>query len=118
MATIYFLSRPDKFSNSSDSFSLIHSGFVGQLALGKICKTSTPTLVKDFMHKGLSVKKIFSGSHHNAAITNDGNLYTWVRTIFVLNERGLGKYWNMLTFLFVSINLLGIKSKWSFRKEY
>lgn len=53
------------------------SGFVGQLALGKVCRASTPALVLDFCDEGLSVKQIICGSHHNAAITNHGHLYTW-----------------------------------------
>ena len=53
------------------------SGFVGQLALGKVCRASTPALVLDFFDEGLSVKQIICGSHHNAAITNHGHLYTW-----------------------------------------
>jgi len=53
------------------------SGFQGQLGQGKICKALTPTLVQDFIDEGLSVKEIFCGSNHNAAITHDGNLYTW-----------------------------------------
>jgi len=53
------------------------SGFQGQLSLGKICKALTPTLVQDFIDEGLSVKEISCGSNHNAAITHDGNLYTW-----------------------------------------
>ena len=53
------------------------SGFQGQLGQGKVRKALTPTLVQDFIDKGLSVKEIFCGSNHNAAITHDGNLYTW-----------------------------------------
>jgi len=53
------------------------SGFQGQLGQGKICKALTPTLVQDFIDKGLSVKEIFCGSNHNGAITHGGNLYTW-----------------------------------------
>jgi alpha-tubulin suppressor-like RCC1 family protein len=55
----------------------LDSGFVGQLALGKVCRESTPALVTDFFDEGLSVRKIICGSHHNAAITNSGQLYTW-----------------------------------------
>ena len=53
------------------------SGFVGQLALGNVCRASTPALVLDFCEEGLSVKQIICGSRHNAAITNHGHLYTW-----------------------------------------
>ena len=53
------------------------TGFVGQLGLGRMCQTCTPTIVQDFIDKGLSIKQIYCGSHHNAAIANDGNLYTW-----------------------------------------
>ena len=42
-----------------------------------MCQTCTPTIVQDFIDKGLSIKQIYCGSHHNAAIANDGNLYTW-----------------------------------------
>jgi len=37
----------------------------------------TPTFVKCFHGHHLGVKNIFCGSHHNAAITSDGELYTW-----------------------------------------
>ena len=53
------------------------TGFVGQLGLSRMCQTCTPTIVQDFIDKGLSIKQIYCGSHHNAAIANDGNLYTW-----------------------------------------
>lgn len=53
------------------------SGFQGQLGLSQTCRALTPTLVEDFINEGLSVREIFCGSHHNAAITHDGNLYTW-----------------------------------------
>ncbi|KAL9185640.1 hypothetical protein ACHAXT_003417 [Thalassiosira profunda] len=53
------------------------SGFQGQLGQGTVCKVSTPTLVQHFVEEGMSVKSIHCGPTHNAAITHDGNLYTW-----------------------------------------
>lgn len=53
------------------------SGFQGQLGLGQICKATTPTIVQAFVDEGLSIRQIFCGSHHNAAIVDDGNLFTW-----------------------------------------
>lgn len=53
------------------------SGYQGQLALGKTCQISTPTLVTDFCSGQTNVKRVFCGSSHNAAITSDGNLWTW-----------------------------------------
>ncbi|KAL7546829.1 hypothetical protein ACHAWF_010163 [Thalassiosira exigua] len=53
------------------------SGFQGQLGLGNTCKASTPTIVQDFVEDGLSIREVFCGSHHNAALAHDGNLYTW-----------------------------------------
>lgn len=42
-----------------------------------MCKAATPTLVQDFVDEGLSIRQIFCGRNHNAAIAHDGNLYTW-----------------------------------------
>ena len=53
------------------------SGFQGQLAQDKVCKATTPTIVQDFIDQGISVRQVFCGSHHNAAIVHDGSLYTW-----------------------------------------
>ncbi|KAL7526361.1 hypothetical protein ACHAXR_001450, partial [Thalassiosira sp. AJA248-18] len=57
------------------------SGFQGQLGLNQTCKASSPTLVQDFIDEGLSVKSIFCGSHHNAAVAIStcgmSTLYTW-----------------------------------------
>ena len=36
-----------------------------------------PSIVTAFLNTHLYAKKIFCGSHHNAVITNDGELYTW-----------------------------------------
>ncbi len=36
-----------------------------------------PSIVTAFMNTHLYVKSIFCGSHHNAAIVDDGELYTW-----------------------------------------
>jgi len=53
------------------------SGYQGQLGLEKRCIASTPTLVRAFCNGQVFLKKIFSGSSHNAAISSDGNLWTW-----------------------------------------
>lgn len=53
------------------------SGFQGQLGLDKTCQSSTPTLVSAFCNGELNVRRVFCGSSHNAAITSDGNLWTW-----------------------------------------
>jgi len=53
------------------------SGYQGQLGLGSTCKATTPTMVPELSNGQLSVKRIFCGSYHNAAIASDGNLYTW-----------------------------------------
>lgn len=53
------------------------SGFRGQLGQGKTSVCLLPTLVKDFSAMHQFITKIFCGSHHNAAITKDGELYTW-----------------------------------------
>lgn len=53
------------------------SGYQGQLGLGKTCQTSIPTLVEAFCTGQVMVKTITCGSSHNAAITSDGNLWTW-----------------------------------------
>jgi alpha-tubulin suppressor-like RCC1 family protein len=36
-----------------------------------------PETVEYFVIYHLSIKKIFAGSHHAAAITKEGELYTW-----------------------------------------
>lgn len=53
------------------------SGYQGQLGLDKTCRTSTPTLVKAFCDGQANVARIYCGCSHNAAITSDGNLWTW-----------------------------------------
>jgi alpha-tubulin suppressor-like RCC1 family protein len=52
------------------------SGFQGQLGL-ETCQTSTPTLLAAFCNGQVHVRRIFCGHSHNAAITSDGNLWTW-----------------------------------------
>lgn len=53
------------------------SGYQGQLGLEKSCIASTPTLVRAFCNGQVYLKRIFSGSSHNTAISSDGNLWTW-----------------------------------------
>ena len=36
-----------------------------------------PALVPFFCDNQIALKKIICGSHHNAAITSDGEMYTW-----------------------------------------
>lgn len=62
---------------NTKTLSIFNSGFQGQLGLDTICKAPTPTLVQSFINEGLSIKTIFCGSAHNAAITHDGNVHTW-----------------------------------------
>lgn len=53
------------------------SGFHGQLGQDDATVSITPALVKDFCSHQLSCKSISCGSHHNAVITQEGELYTW-----------------------------------------
>jgi len=53
-------------------------GWEGQLGLGsKILETPIPTELRYL--QGKKVKGIATGSHHSAAVTEDGTLYTWGR---------------------------------------
>lgn len=54
------------------------TGLAGQLGLGAATTTSrVPAPVSGFLDKGHSIKFIACGSHHNAALTHDSQLYTW-----------------------------------------
>jgi hypothetical protein len=54
------------------------AGIDGQLGQGPTTKhVLEPTVVGYFRKHHLGVKEIVCGSHHNAAITSDGELYTW-----------------------------------------
>lgn len=53
------------------------SGYHGQLAQGSKQTTHTPELVTYFSKLHILIKLIASGSHHSAAVTQDGELYTW-----------------------------------------
>jgi len=53
------------------------SGFHGQLGQEDITVSLTPGLVKELCGVQTSCKSISCGSHHNAIITQDGELYTW-----------------------------------------
>ena len=53
------------------------SGFHGQLGLGDVTVSTTPKLVTEFCALQLSCKTIVCGSHHNAVLTREGELYTW-----------------------------------------
>jgi alpha-tubulin suppressor-like RCC1 family protein len=53
------------------------SGFHGQLGQKDITVSPVPALMTDFCALQLSVKSIFCGSHHNAVLTRERELYTW-----------------------------------------
>lgn len=53
------------------------SGYHGQLGHGAQTITMTPLLIEFFPKMHLHVKFIASGSHHCAAVTKEGELYTW-----------------------------------------
>lgn len=53
------------------------SGRVGQLGLGQLQVTSTPTLVTDLLEQHVVVKNIYTGMYHNAALSVDDEVYTW-----------------------------------------
>ncbi|GMI03818.1 hypothetical protein TrLO_g11018 [Triparma laevis f. longispina] len=53
------------------------SGFHGQLGQDEVTVSPTPALVKDFCDLQVSAKILSCGSHHNAIITQDGELYSW-----------------------------------------
>lgn len=53
------------------------SGYHGQLAQDKKTLSLVPELVDFFMKYHLSLRFIATGSHHCAAVTKEGELYTW-----------------------------------------
>lgn len=53
------------------------SGFHGQLGQEEATVSPHPKLVQEFCSLQLSAKEISCGSHHNAVITREGELYTW-----------------------------------------
>ena len=53
------------------------SGYHGQLALGTRQVQPTPSIVNKLLSTQQLLRKVFCGSHHCAAITTDGELYTW-----------------------------------------
>jgi alpha-tubulin suppressor-like RCC1 family protein len=63
-------------------------GFEGQLGLGEVEISSTPSFVK-FFHKS-SVQSIAAGSVHSMAITDNGKLYTWGEG--TSGQLGIGKF--------------------------
>lgn len=53
------------------------SGYSGQLGLDSLTSSSVPALVPFFFETQLPLIKVFCGSHHNAVITAEKDLYTW-----------------------------------------
>jgi alpha-tubulin suppressor-like RCC1 family protein len=53
------------------------SGFHGQLGQDEATVSILPDMVKDFCALQVACKSITCGSHHNAVITQEGELYTW-----------------------------------------
>lgn len=53
------------------------SGYHGQLGQDTRQISLLPETVEYFVHYHLAIKQIFGGSHHCAAITKEGELYTW-----------------------------------------
>ncbi len=53
------------------------SGYHGQLGQGPKTISLVPELIEYFLLTHLSVRYIAAGSHHCAAITKEGELYTW-----------------------------------------
>ena len=52
----------------------------GQLGIGTIKDTSTPTLIEDLTDK--VVVRVSCGSYHSMALTNDGDLFSWGHNTF------------------------------------
>lgn len=59
------------------------SGFSGQLGLKDTMVSLLPTIVPFFAEGKVYAINVVCGSHHNAVVSNDGNLFTWG-----LNEHG------------------------------
>jgi alpha-tubulin suppressor-like RCC1 family protein len=53
------------------------SGFHGQLAQGQKTLSLVPEFIEYFCRNHLTIKTISAGSHHCAALTKDGEMYTW-----------------------------------------
>ena len=53
------------------------SGFNGQLGQGAITSSPTPNIVPFFCTNRLLLKSVTCGSHHNAVLTMENELYTW-----------------------------------------
>ncbi|KAA0177032.1 hypothetical protein FNF27_01362 [Cafeteria roenbergensis] len=53
------------------------TGLSGQLGVGSVSKALEPRPVYGFIDRGHSVKFVACGSHHNAALTHDSQLFTW-----------------------------------------
>lgn len=53
------------------------TGLSGQLGIGSVTKALDPRPVYGFIDRGHSVKFVACGSHHNAALTHDSQLFTW-----------------------------------------
>lgn len=53
------------------------SGYHGQLAQEKKTLSLVPEVIEEFLELHLLVKTISTGSHHCAALTRDGEMYTW-----------------------------------------
>eukprot|EP00903_Cladosiphon_okamuranus_P008492 g8159.t1 len=53
------------------------SGYHGQLALGTRQVQATPSIVTKLLTTQQLLTKVWCGSHHCAAVTTDGELYTW-----------------------------------------
>ena len=53
------------------------SGFQGQLGQGDISVSTKPAIVSDLVTDHILVRQVTCGSHHNAIITKEAELYTW-----------------------------------------
>ncbi len=53
------------------------SGLNGQLGQNDVTTSMKPTVVSFFCGKHILLQKVYCGSHHNAVITFEGELYTW-----------------------------------------
>mmetsp|Transcript_44779 Transcript_44779/g.136661 ORF Transcript_44779/g.136661 Transcript_44779/m.136661 type:complete len:243 (-) Transcript_44779:481-1209(-) len=53
------------------------SGFHGQLGQGETTVSPKPALVDGFCCTQIIIQEVICGSHHNVAISNEGELYTW-----------------------------------------
>lgn len=53
------------------------SGFNGQLGQGAVTSSPFPNIVPFFCTNHILLKQVTCGSHHNAVLTMDNELYTW-----------------------------------------